>query len=165
MIIKGNTVGTPMPRPNWNQTDPKKADYIINKPVYLEQAFEATVSTGGINQIQMDEDTFKNIVTEGVNRITLILSDDVIFKGESWYFGTYYKSLYYFNGTAWVDVQTLSDVGYSKGQSMQLECKVDAQGNIEYVHIINLPSGVPLTVESIKSYIDEALGVVENGSY
>ncbi len=30
--IRGNTVGTTMPRPDWNQTDPKKADYIRNKP-------------------------------------------------------------------------------------------------------------------------------------
>lgn len=28
MSIKGNTVGTPMPRSNFNQTDPSKADYI-----------------------------------------------------------------------------------------------------------------------------------------
>lgn len=32
MIIKGNGVGTPMPRSDWNQTDPNKADYIKNKP-------------------------------------------------------------------------------------------------------------------------------------
>ena len=31
MIIKGNTVGTTTPRSNWNQNDPKKADYIIGK--------------------------------------------------------------------------------------------------------------------------------------
>lgn len=31
MSIKGNTVGTTMPRPDWNQTDPKKADFIRNK--------------------------------------------------------------------------------------------------------------------------------------
>lgn len=30
--IIGRTVGTTMPRPNWNQTDPNKADYIRNKP-------------------------------------------------------------------------------------------------------------------------------------
>ena len=29
--IRGNTVGTTMPRPDWNQTDPAKADYIENK--------------------------------------------------------------------------------------------------------------------------------------
>ena len=29
--IRGNTVGTTMPRPDWNQTDPTKADYIKNK--------------------------------------------------------------------------------------------------------------------------------------
>ena len=28
MSIKGNTVGTPMPRTDWNQKDPKKADYL-----------------------------------------------------------------------------------------------------------------------------------------
>lgn len=32
MKIRGNTVGTTMPRPDWNQTDPTKADYILNKP-------------------------------------------------------------------------------------------------------------------------------------
>lgn len=31
MIVRGNTVGTTMPRSNWNQTDPKKADYVIGK--------------------------------------------------------------------------------------------------------------------------------------
>ena len=30
--IRGNTVGTTMPRPDWNQNDPTKADYILNKP-------------------------------------------------------------------------------------------------------------------------------------
>ena len=33
MKIKGIPVGTTMPRPDWNQTDPKKADYILNKPI------------------------------------------------------------------------------------------------------------------------------------
>ena len=32
MSIKGITVGTPIPRSDWNQTDPRKADYIKNKP-------------------------------------------------------------------------------------------------------------------------------------
>lgn len=32
MKIKGNTVGTTMPRADFAQTDPKKADYIKNKP-------------------------------------------------------------------------------------------------------------------------------------
>lgn len=30
--IRGNTVGTTNPRPDWNQSDPTKADYILNKP-------------------------------------------------------------------------------------------------------------------------------------
>lgn len=32
MKIKGIPVGTPMPRSDWAQTDPKKANYILNKP-------------------------------------------------------------------------------------------------------------------------------------
>lgn len=30
--IRGNTVGTTTPRSDWNQDDPHKADYIMNKP-------------------------------------------------------------------------------------------------------------------------------------
>ena len=30
--IIGNTTATPNPRPDWNQTDESKADYIKNKP-------------------------------------------------------------------------------------------------------------------------------------
>ena len=39
MIIKGNTVGTPMPRTNYEQTDPAKADYLKGKNV-LDQKIE-----------------------------------------------------------------------------------------------------------------------------
>ena len=39
MIIKGNAVGGI--RPNWNQTDPEKADYILGKDV-VEKAIEDT---------------------------------------------------------------------------------------------------------------------------
>lgn len=35
MSIIGNTVGAPNPRPDWNQNDSKKADYIKNKPSEL----------------------------------------------------------------------------------------------------------------------------------
>lgn len=39
--IRGNTVGTTMPRPDWNQGDPTKADYIRNKPYVTPQMFGA----------------------------------------------------------------------------------------------------------------------------
>ena len=32
MKIIGNTVGTPLPKPDFKQTDPTKGDYIKNKP-------------------------------------------------------------------------------------------------------------------------------------
>lgn len=43
MKIRGNTVGTTMLRPDWNQTNPSKSDYIRNKPV-LQPAVICTAS-------------------------------------------------------------------------------------------------------------------------
>jgi hypothetical protein len=51
MKIRGNTVGTPVPRPDWTQNDPTKADYIKNKPNVVEKTDYATSSTAGIVQI------------------------------------------------------------------------------------------------------------------
>ena len=45
MIIKGNTVGTPMPRTNYEQADPTKADYLKGKDV-LDQKIEAAKQAG-----------------------------------------------------------------------------------------------------------------------
>lgn len=40
MKIRGNTVGTTMPRTNWNQTNPAKADYLLGKED-LEKVIQA----------------------------------------------------------------------------------------------------------------------------
>lgn len=37
MKIRGRTVSTPTPRANWDQEDPSKADYILNKPTILAE--------------------------------------------------------------------------------------------------------------------------------
>ena len=39
--IIGNTTATPNPRPDWNQVDETKADYIKNKPI-IDQTYMAT---------------------------------------------------------------------------------------------------------------------------
>lgn len=41
MIIKGNTVGTTMPRTNYEQTDPVKADYLKGKDVLDQKILDA----------------------------------------------------------------------------------------------------------------------------
>lgn len=38
MKIIGNTVGTPLPKPDFKQTDPNKGDYIKNKPEVVDAA-------------------------------------------------------------------------------------------------------------------------------
>jgi hypothetical protein len=49
--IIGNTTATPNPRPDWNQTDETRADYIKNKPTSLSQFTNDTnfVSTDEID--------------------------------------------------------------------------------------------------------------------
>lgn len=42
MKIVGNTVGTTMPRPDWDQNDPKKGSFIKNKPKAFESEPGAT---------------------------------------------------------------------------------------------------------------------------
>lgn len=44
--IRGNTVGTTMPRSDWAQTDPIKADYIKNKPTELNVDLSSRLSLG-----------------------------------------------------------------------------------------------------------------------
>ena len=51
MKIRGRTVSTTMPRSDWNQADPAKADYIKNKPTELEvvrgySAYQVAVMNG-----------------------------------------------------------------------------------------------------------------------
>ena len=46
--IIGNTTATPNPRPDWNQTDPTKADYIRNKPeVLTREEISNLIPAGG----------------------------------------------------------------------------------------------------------------------
>ena len=51
MKIRGRTVSTPMPRSDWEQADPRKADYIKNKPTEMEvvrgySAYQVAVMNG-----------------------------------------------------------------------------------------------------------------------
>ena len=51
MKIRGRTVSTPMPRSDWNQADPRKADYIKNKPTEMDvvrgySAYQVAVMNG-----------------------------------------------------------------------------------------------------------------------
>lgn len=61
--IIGNTVGTPNPRPDWNQTDSKKADYIKNKPTDLVSKSYVDEELGK----KQDKLTITNDVQEGNN--------------------------------------------------------------------------------------------------
>ena len=60
--IIGNTTATPNPRPDWNQTDEFKADYIKNKPdiekIILNQigGIKFSINENGILTIFTEEE-------------------------------------------------------------------------------------------------------------
>ena len=70
MIIKGNTVGTPTPRANWNQNDPKKADYVIGKDAVdaaIKSAQDtANAAAGAVNQHGNEQDNPHGVTAEQV---------------------------------------------------------------------------------------------------
>lgn len=51
MKIRGNTVGTTVPRPDWNQENEKRADFILNKPPIERGEGEDSVSCGKGNTV------------------------------------------------------------------------------------------------------------------
>jgi hypothetical protein len=72
MKIKGIPVGTSMPRPDWAQTDPRKANYIHNKPSFeAKQNRLAWVTDEDVDA--MFEGTY-----EGVDKETYIDDDLVV---------------------------------------------------------------------------------------
>lgn len=84
--IIGNTTATPNPRPDWNQTDETKADFIKNKPI-VDQVYsaESTNAQSGIavaeiitsiNKIIEDETKARTDADSGFNdRITALESN------------------------------------------------------------------------------------------
>ena len=73
--IRGNTVGTTMPRPNWNQTDRTKADYILKKPenfdVYAAwfDCLEHYITEGSFDEMVSAFDSGKIVTLSTVNPI------------------------------------------------------------------------------------------------
>ena len=58
--IIGNTTATPAARPDWNQTDATKADYIKNKPTVLTEE-EIVENVENIEKVEhVDEKIVQN---------------------------------------------------------------------------------------------------------
>lgn len=82
MKIRGNTVGTTTPRPDWDQTNPNRADYIKNKPdmdKFQEQIEEAEAiakgrATGYVFDTIDDLDAW---LADPTNTANLVLGDNL----------------------------------------------------------------------------------------
>lgn len=115
MIIRGNTVGTPTPRSNWDQTDPKKADYIKGKEA-VDAAIQAAQKTA-------DDHRKDKVNPHGVT------AEQVGARPNTW-------------------MPTASDVGARPNTWMPSAADVGA-----------------VTESQVSDMINEALGVIENGTY
>lgn len=78
--IIGNTTATPNPRPDWLQDDPKKADYIKNKPNIISHSdIDSEIDFDSTNPIQNSavawrfnefNETLRNYVDDKANKQT-----------------------------------------------------------------------------------------------
>lgn len=70
--IIGNTTATPNPRPDWNQTDANKADYIKNKPDTLPNPYALTFTGAVTGTYDGSGATTINIpVNDGADQVAL----------------------------------------------------------------------------------------------
>lgn len=67
MAINGNGVGTPMPRTNWNQTDPTKADYLKGRDELLRIIQNAQTSADAVKTVADDAKTVADDAKTSVN--------------------------------------------------------------------------------------------------
>ena len=75
--IIGNTVGLPNPNPDWNQTDPTKADYIKNKPSDLGGGGIACIDLTTDDEAKWSElpDLSNEILNYGIYQVRWTSSD------------------------------------------------------------------------------------------
>ena len=70
MKITGNTVGTTMPRSDWNQTDQSKADYIKNKPTLGAISTKDTIEKTDLSSdVQTTLDKAETAATQIGNKV------------------------------------------------------------------------------------------------
>lgn len=112
--IRGNTVGTSMPRPDWNQTDPTKADYILNKPGLSH--VNATFDSIGMT---LDND-FDEIVSAIRDGKIVTLSNTNPVGNESVYYCTHYDIGY-------ESVEHLEFIGHDFGKLSTISVYADGR--------------------------------------
>lgn len=72
MKIVGNTVGTTIPKPNWEQADPSKGDYIYNKPKVMDGEDGYTPVRGVDYWTEEDKQEIKSYVDNTVSELSLV---------------------------------------------------------------------------------------------
>ena len=72
--IIGNTTATPNPKPDWNQIDETKADYIKNKPIILTETDVQRIVAGF--DVNTGGGSFIVSIVDGVLKLERIVPDD-----------------------------------------------------------------------------------------
>ena len=127
--VIGNPTVTPMAVPDWNQTDPKKADYIKNRPFYET---ESVLRDKRLEGFVMDEDVGDYIIYDydylpyGVYKVGEELLFEISINGETFSEKHAIKGLDE-NGAPYADSLVLGDVSIDIGRGGEA---IDDDGNI-----------------------------------
>ena len=115
MIIRGNTVGTPTPRTNYEQTDPKKADYLKGRDALDQKIADAKKAGTDAQTAASNAHTAANDHASGKNNPHGVTAAQVGARPDTW-------------------MPSAADVG-------------------------------AVTESQVSAMINNALGVIENGTY
>lgn len=85
MKIRGNTVGTTMPRSNLEQTDPKKADFVHGRDAFMQECVGAALAqaSGGLESLNVGANNiislkgyFFTAIDKTTNQLTISMKQD-----------------------------------------------------------------------------------------
>lgn len=85
MKIRGNTVGTTMPRSNLEQTDPKKADFVHGRDAFMQECVGAALAqaSGGLESLNVGANNtislkgyFFTAIDKTKNQLTISMKQD-----------------------------------------------------------------------------------------
>ncbi len=150
--IIGNTTATPNPQPDWNQTDPLKADYIKNKPTSIGGGASTTHYEGilGIDGDAVD-DIFQSKVPGGgyVTGDTFTIKE--LISGDK-----YSYTAYVYDGSVWKAMD-----GNYNAENVYFDENILITTNAGYIEISNGSGVIPAAGKNLKQ-VFESIWTQEN---
>ena len=158
--IIGNTTATPNPRPDWNQVDETKADYIKNKPTLGAPNGVATLDEGGkVPKAQLPDDiggVSSDDLKDYVKKTDYVQSGQAGIIADSSYFGLAPYGMIGFMGGVELSLQE-----YSERDARLLISKATLE-NIKYEFVkTGLTTNTETWTDEEKASACETIGAVQ----